>query len=277
MANEIMIDNKLCCCIIMLLIIILFTESIINHPIIKNLFIDSINYILLISLVIFTILLDLKCGIIFALAVLYISMNITLKSKISIINHNNNSNTSNNTISNLNNKLDNTNDINDNTNDINDNTNDINDNTNDINDNTNDINNNTNDINNNISNNSKRSVTFNENENIINLAKDNSIRSESEFIYDNTKPFPNNNIKPFDNNAENSNAIVFTNEYNNENNVNELNGQPDRSGFDVSGCRYDMQNSPQNLTKNGPPLAQCSVYDINKFKSCGTLFYPLNA
>ena len=256
MANEIMIDNKLCCCIIMLLIIILFTESIINHPIIKNLFIDSINYILLISLVIFTILLDLKCGIIFALAVLYISMNITLKSKISIINHNNNSNTSNNTISNLNNKLDNTNDINDNTNDIN---------------------NNTNDINNNISNNSKRSVTFNENENIINLAKDNSIRSESEFIYDNTKPFPNNNIKPFDNNAENSNAIVFTNEYNNENNVNELNGQPDRSGFDVSGCRYDMQNSPQNLTKNGPPLAQCSVYDINKFKSCGTLFYPLNA
>ena len=120
-------------------------------------------------------------------------------------------------------------------------------------------------------------VCQNVQENIINLPEEQSIRSESEFIYDNTRPFPNNNIKPFDNNNENSKATVFTNEYTNEDNLTNSEGEPDRSGFDVSGCRYDMKNSSQNLTKNGPPLAQCSAYDTNKLKSCGTLFYPLNA
>lgn len=253
MATENMIDNKMCCCIIMLFIVVLFTDSIIMQcPMIKNLFTDRINYILLVSLVIFTICLDLHCGIMFALAVLYMSMYITTtKSKIVISKNNNNKNNSTSTLSStstkptiktlsnsINNKFENT---------VNDNT-----------------------I-------SKRSVKFNEEENIINLPEEQSIRSESEFIYDNTRPFPNNNIKPFDNNNENSKATVFTNEYTNEDNLTNSEGEPDRSGFDVSGCRYDMKNSSQNLTKNGPPLAQCSAYDTNKLKSCGTLFYPLNA
>ena len=253
MATENMIDNKMCCCIIMLFIVVLFTDSIIMQcPMIKNLFTDRINYILLVSLVIFTICLDLHCGIMFALAVLYMSMYITTtKSKIVISKNNNNKNNSTSTLSStstkptiktlsnsINNKFENT---------VNDNT-----------------------I-------SKRSVKFNEEENIINLPEEQSIRSESEFIYDNTRPFPNNNIKPFDNNNENSKATVFTNEYTNEDDLNNPDGEPDRSGFDVSGCRYDMKNSSQNLTKNGPPLAQCSAYDTNKLKSCGTLFYPLNA
>ena len=253
MATENMIDNKMCCCIIMLFIVVLFTDSIIMQcPMIKNLFTDRINYILLVSLVIFTICLDLHCGIMFALAVLYMSMYITTtKSKIVISKHNNNKNNSTSTLSStstkptiktlsnsINNKFEDT---------VNDNT-----------------------I-------SKRSVKFNEEENIINLPEEQSIRSESEFIYDNTRPFPNNNIKPFDNNNENSKATVFTNEYTNEDNLTNSEGEPDRSGFDVSGCRYDMKNSSQNLTKNGPPLTQCSAYDTNKLKSCGTLFYPLNA
>ena len=253
MATENMIDNKMCCCIIMLFIVVLFTDSIIKQcPMIQNLFTDSINYILLISLVIFTIFLDLNCGIMFALAVLYMSMYITnIKPNIVISKNNNNKNNSTSTLSStstkptiktlsnsINNKFEDT---------LNDNS-----------------------I-------SKRSVKFNEEENIINLPKEHSIRSESEFIYDNTKPFPNNNIKPFDNNNENSKATVFVNEYDNKDDLTNSEGEPDRSGFDVSGCRYDMKNSSQNLTKNGPPLAQCSAYDTNKLKSCGTLFYPLNA
>ena len=253
MATENMIDNKMCCCIIMLFIVVLFTDSINKQcPMIKNLFTDSINYILLITLVIFTIFLDLHCGIMFALAVLYMTMYITSTTPKIVIGKNNNNNNNKltltstsstiptiKTLSNtINNKFENT---------VNDNT-----------------------I-------SKRSVKFNEDVNIINFSKEHSIRSESEFIYNNTKPFPNNNIKPFDNNNENTQTTVFTNEYNNEDNLNKTKGEPDRSGFDVSGCRYDMKNSSQNLTKNGPPLAQCSAYDTNKLKSCGTLFYPLNA
>ena len=254
MATENMIDNKMCCCIIMLFIIVLFTDSIIKQcPMIRNLFTDSINYVLLISLVIFIILLDLPCGIMFAIAVVYMSMYI-INTKPNIVigknkNNNNNSTSSSTSTStkppiktlskNINNKFENT-------------------------------------INNNKV--SERSVKFNEEANIINLSENNSIRSESEFIYDNTKPFPNNNIKPFEeNNNENSQATVFTNEYNNKDDLTKSEGEPERSGFDISGCRYDMKNSQQNLTKNGPPLSQCSAYDTNKLKSCGTLFYPLNA
>ena len=51
----------------------------------------------------------------------------------------------------------------------------------------------------------------------------------------------------------------------------------DRDGFDVSGCRYDFKNSPQNTTKYGPPLAQCATYSGEQAKTCGTVFYPLNA
>ena len=38
-----------------------------------------------------------------------------------------------------------------------------------------------------------------------------------------------------------------------------------------------MKNSPQNLTKYGPPVSQCSAYDPKKAQICGTVFYPLNA
>jgi len=248
MANENMVDNKMCCCIIMLFIVVLFTDSIIKQcPMIKNLFTDSINYILLILLVIFTLCLDLNCGIIFALAVVYTSMYITtVNPKIVIRNNNKNKNNSTSTMpkikissKNISNKFENT-------------------------------------INNNIA---KHTVKFNEEANIINLPEDNLIHSESEFIYENTKPFPNNNIKPFEHNNENTKATVFTNEYNNNKDDltnSELEHDNDRSGFDISGCRYDMKHSAQNLTKNGPPLSQCSAYDSNKLKSCGTLFYPLN-
>ena len=100
--------------------------------------------------------------------------------------------------------------------------------------------------------------------------------SESEFFYNNNKPFPNNNLKPF----ESTNKPVSNNETTNlpiNSNIINENALLDRDGFDVSGCRYDFKNSPQNLTKYGPPLSQCSAYDTNKLKSCGTLFYPLNA
>lgn len=251
MATENMVDNKMCCCVIMLFIVVLFTDSIINQcPMLRNLFTDSINYTLLIALVIFIILLDLHCGIMFALGVLYISMYITTTKPKIVISTNN--------LNNLNNKasIDVNKKINLNTKvDVNKKS--------------------SHEINNNQV--SERSVKFNEELNIITLPEDNSILSESEFIYNNTKPFPNNNIKPFETNNENSNATVFTNDYTNKDGLTKTDGEPDRSGFDVSGCRYDMKNSPQNLTKYGPPLSQCSAYDTNKLKSCGTLFYPLNA
>ena len=49
-----------------------------------------------------------------------------------------------------------------------------------------------------------------------------------------------------------------------------------RNGFDVVGCRYDMKASPQNLTINGPPVAQCGNYHKDKMDIIGTAFYPLN-
>jgi hypothetical protein len=53
--------------------------------------------------------------------------------------------------------------------------------------------------------------------------------------------------------------------------------EPNRDGYDYTGCRYDMKNSRQNLTKWGPPLSRCNAYDKGKMASCGTLFYPLHA
>ena len=54
-------------------------------------------------------------------------------------------------------------------------------------------------------------------------------------------------------------------------------GLPSRDGYDVTGCRYDFKNSPQNTTRYGPPLALCSTYSGEQAKTCGTVFYPLNA
>jgi hypothetical protein len=53
-------------------------------------------------------------------------------------------------------------------------------------------------------------------------------------------------------------------------------GPKDRDGFDTTGCRYDMKNSPQNLTQYGPPLSACGTYDNKQTAKCGTVFYPLN-
>ena len=49
-----------------------------------------------------------------------------------------------------------------------------------------------------------------------------------------------------------------------------------RNGFDVAGCRYDMKASPQNLTLNGPPVAQCANYNTKQMETVGCAFYPLN-
>ena len=240
-----MLDMKFCWCIIISLIIVLFTDSILNTlPIIKVLFTDSINYVLVMLLVVFIMLIDLHCGIVLGLVILYISMYVNShKNVIRITNEG----------SPLNNKVINT------------------------------------VVNSNVVI-PERKVKFAKENTIINpsLTNSDTILSDSEFIYNNTsKPFPNNNIKPFQPNIE---SFVSLNNYNDNDNittqtlhkecVNDLItnvGEPDRSGFDISGCRYDMKNSPQNLTKYGPPLAQCSIYDSNKIKECGTAFYPLNA
>jgi hypothetical protein len=50
----------------------------------------------------------------------------------------------------------------------------------------------------------------------------------------------------------------------------------DRSGYDVAGCRYDMKLSPQNLTRNGPPVSQCGNYSQEQMSKVGCAFYPLN-
>lgn len=46
---------------------------------------------------------------------------------------------------------------------------------------------------------------------------------------------------------------------------------------DVTGCRYDHKNSPQNTTMYGPPLSECTTYNSTNIQETGTVFYPLNA
>lgn len=53
-------------------------------------------------------------------------------------------------------------------------------------------------------------------------------------------------------------------------------GPNDRHGYDIDGCRYDMKNSHQNLTKYGPPLSLCNVYTKENIEKQGTAYYPLN-
>jgi len=50
-----------------------------------------------------------------------------------------------------------------------------------------------------------------------------------------------------------------------------------RTGYDVTGCRYDSVNRAQNATLNGPALDDCRAYSTKVTGECGTLFYPLNA
>jgi len=105
--------------------------------------------------------------------------------------------------------------------------------------------------------------------------------SESEINYNVTKPFPNNNIAPFkpidqqtiDNNTPQIATTICQNQNDSITKVN----APNRDGYDVAGCRYDFKDSTQNMTKYGPPLASCGAYNSEQAKTCGTLFYPLNA
>ena len=224
--------------IVFVIVIIAFTDNILNSiPIFKKLFTDQINFLLLIALVILVILIDIPNGIVFAFLVLYLSVHINYNNKK--LNFNNI-----NTISTL---------------------------TNNNNNNNNDNNHNTN------------------SSSLSPIIQSNKIHSESEFIYNNDKPFPNGNLAPFKSNQDNTNAVnlqsnLIAPKINLENtklsiNSNLINENTllNRDGYDVSGCRYDFKNDPQNLTKFGPPLAQCSAYDVNKIKACGTVFYPLNA
>jgi hypothetical protein len=109
-------------------------------------------------------------------------------------------------------------------------------------------------------------------------------RSDSEIVYDQKFPIVNGNIQPFQVQDTSSsslpNGMIPANS--NEATAKSCNepdfitrvGPPNRDGYDVTGCRYDFKDSPQNLTIYGPPLAQCSAY--NSSSCTGTTFYPLH-
>lgn len=48
----------------------------------------------------------------------------------------------------------------------------------------------------------------------------------------------------------------------------------DYHGFDVAGCRYDLENRTQNTTVYGPPLSWCATYGTDS--KLPVPFYPLN-
>lgn len=89
----------------------------------------------------------------------------------------------------------------------------------------------------------------------------------------------NNNVQQIMNNKINpqlgSNLLNDNKTYCNGNNFAQK-GMKNLEGYDVVGCRYDLKFSSQNTTINGPPLASCNIYDVNKMRTTGTLWYPLN-
>jgi hypothetical protein len=103
--------------------------------------------------------------------------------------------------------------------------------------------------------------------------------SESEFLYKHDKPIPNGNIPPFQPldqvQIEQKTSAITPSICNPQDQITVV-GPKDRAGFDTTGCRYDMKNSPQNLTQYGPPLSACGTYDNKQTAKCGTVFYPLN-
>ena len=104
--------------------------------------------------------------------------------------------------------------------------------------------------------------------------------SESEINY-NKPAITNGNITPFQPVAQEQIAAM-TPQFRpaiacNQNDSLSQVGPLNRDGYDCTGCRYDMKDSPQNLTKWGQPLARCGTYDASKVSKCGTVFYPLNA
>lgn len=119
---------------------------------------------------------------------------------------------------------------------------------------------------------------------IPNIPLDMLFRSDSEFYYKH-KPIPNGNLPPFQpiqNETEKSKDLIPINS-NDANSKSCLEPDfitrvdpPNRQGYDVTGCRYDFKESPQNLTIYGPPLSQCDTYNTNSFVCNGTVFYPLH-
>lgn len=223
--------------LLLLVLVVAFTDNIFNSlPVLKKLFNDQVNYILVIALVILITLLDMPCGIILAFLVLYLSVYMNKNSSMGKSMGGSMGSMS-------------------------------------------------------INNNVLPKVRFSDTATIINNSSQSSsqasIASDSEFVYNNTKPFPNNNLMPFQPvNQETINMskpmlgcsgnTVNTNTTNTNDYMTQV-GLPNRDGFDVTGCRYDFKNSPQNLTKYGPPLAQCGTYSGEQSRNCGTVFYPLNA
>ena len=112
--------------------------------------------------------------------------------------------------------------------------------------------------------------------------KDNSIpkyRTDSEMYYDN-KVMPNRNLAPFKPTETTDTTQTFiptVNTIPSQNTSKTTTPNINNNGFDVSGCRYDFKDTPQNSTIFGPPISSCNTYDANQMAKYGTLFYPLNA
>ena len=193
---------------IIVILMVTFSETILkSFPILKKLFTDKINFILLIVLVVLVLLIDTPCGILLAFLILYLSVYINYVSN-------------------------------------------------------------------------KRMAFSNvmpANVNNMTNMNSNPILSDSEFVYNNTAPFPNKNIKPFQPISEEEIKKLSL-----KSNMPCLPPQvvevthKQREGYDVVSCRYDFKDSEQNLSKYGPPLANCSAYSGDQYKRVGTLFYPLN-
>jgi len=103
----------------------------------------------------------------------------------------------------------------------------------------------------------------------------NKYRSDSEFIYNN-KVASNGNLAPFQPTNKQPEVACFNPTQKVHDEITQI-YEPNNDGYDTTGCRYDSKNSPQNLTKYGPPLASCSTYKGEQVKTLGTVFYPLNA
>ena len=77
-----------------------------------------------------------------------------------------------------------------------------------------------------------------------------------------------------------SNNVVANNVVANNvpsNNVSENNSVvQDKHGYDVNGCRFDLNYSSQNESTEGPALSACSTYCPVSVGKTGTVFYPLN-
>jgi hypothetical protein len=185
------------------ILIIAFTSDIFNAvPVLKKLFTDNLNFLLLILLSILIIFLDIPSGIIVAFLVIYLSVYI---------------------------------------------------------------------------NNSKPILRQNFADIAVTEPSIDKVLGDSEFLYEHNK-LPVVNLSPFmpKTDEEIRNASQPNNMPCDVPRVIVPVANPNRDGYDVAGCRYDYQDTDQNLFMNGPPLSKCSTYSGEQFQKVGTLFYPLN-